>query len=135
MIIEPHEDANVNDVIKGMTSRKTNGNPPRCESLKEIRNKIGNYEAVFTRDQICSPRYKIKLEDFLNESAFRSQGLRPTSYWVGTSADTKLQKFFGLNKKTPQEIAIGAMPVARQRPEARASSSPSTYFVLFFELT
>ena len=88
--MEPHEDANVNEVIKGMTSRITNGNPPRCENLKEIRSKIGNYEAVFTYDQICSPEFKIKPEDFLNESAFRSQGTSHTSQEAGSITYAKL---------------------------------------------
>ena len=130
--MEPHEDANVNEVIKGMTSRITNGNPPRCENLKEIRSKIGNYEAVFTYDQICSPEFKIKPEDFLNESAFRSRGSSHTLKEAGSISDVKLQKFFGLNKKTPQEIAIERDAGSTAATGGTGEQLPFTYIVLFF---
>ena len=53
--------------------------------------------------------FKIKPEDFHNVSAFRSlgsvleKGGEPN---IVANADAKLAKFFGLNKKTPQKIAI-----------------------------
>ena len=106
LIVEPHPDMKVEDLMKGLTERITNGNPPRCANLKEIRIKIGDYEAVYTRVQICSPGFKIKPEDFLNESAFRSQGSSLSSKEAGSISDAKLQNFFGLHKKTPQEIAV-----------------------------
>ena len=52
---------------------------------------------------------KIKPGDFHNVSAFRSRGstlekgVEPN---IVANADAKLAKFFGLSKKTPQEIAI-----------------------------
>lgn len=77
--------------------------------IKEVRVKIGNAEAVYTREEIIRAGFKIKPEDFLNESAFRSRGSsleKGAEPNIVTNADAKLAKFFGLNKKTPQEIAI-----------------------------
>ena len=39
-------------------------------------------------------------------SASRNEGSSLTSNEAGSISDAKLAKFFGLNKKTPQEIAI-----------------------------
>lgn len=53
--------------------------------------------ATMTRD-------KIKPEDFLNESAFRSRGSsleKGAEPNIVTNADAKLAKFFGFGKKTP----------------------------------
>ena len=53
--------------------------------------------------------FKIKPEDFHNVSAFRSRGsalekgVEPN---IVANADAKVAKFFGINKKTPQKIAI-----------------------------
>ena len=53
--------------------------------------------------------FKIKPEDFHNVSAFRSlgsvleKGVEPN---IVANADAKVAKFFGINKKTPQQIAI-----------------------------
>ena len=52
---------------------------------------------------------KIRPEDFHDVSAFRNggsaleKGVEPN---IVANADAKLAKFFGLSKKTPQEIAI-----------------------------
>ena len=53
--------------------------------------------------------FKIKPEDFHNVSASRSlgsvleKGVEPN---IVANADAKVTKFFGINKKTPQQIAI-----------------------------
>ena len=52
---------------------------------------------------------KIKPEDFHNVSAFRSVGSvleKGVVSNIVANADAKVTKFFGINKKTPQEIAI-----------------------------
>lgn len=106
LIVEPHKDITVEDVFFAIKSRIHDGVTPRCSSLKEIRLKIGEYEAVYSRNKIVTDGFKIRLEDFHNVSASQNWGLRPASKREGTSTDAKLAKFFGLNKKTPKEIAI-----------------------------
>lgn len=70
--------------------------------IKELRIRIGNAEAVYSRESIIAKDFKIKPEDFHDVSIFRSEADRP----IERPADAKLAKFFGLNKKTPKEIAI-----------------------------
>ena len=50
--------------------------------------------------------FKIKPEDFHNVSASRNEGSSLTSNEAGSISDAKLAKFFGINKKTLQKIAI-----------------------------
>lgn len=104
IIIEPNEDMSVENMMKAVTSRISNGNYPRSQSLVELRIKIGDYEATYSRADIISKGFKIKPGDFHNVSVSRSQGSSLTSS-AGSISDAKLSKFFGLNKKTPQEIA------------------------------
>lgn len=106
LIVEPHKDITVEDVFFAIKSRIHDGVTPRCSSLKEIRLKIGEYEAVYSRNKIVTDGFKIRLEDFRNVSASQNWGLRPSSKREGTSTDAKLAKFFELNKKSPKEIAI-----------------------------
>ncbi|MDE6080105.1 MAG: hypothetical protein K2G35_08590, partial [Duncaniella sp.] len=94
IILEPQK-MDVHELSNAIHSRT------RRTGINELRIKIGSYEAVYSREQICTPGFKIKPEDFLNESAFRSWG-QPLNE---RPADAKLRQFFGLNKKTPQEIA------------------------------
>ena len=49
---------------------------------------------------------KIKPEDFHNVSASRNEGSSLTSNEAGSISDAKVTKFFGINKKTLQKIAI-----------------------------
>ena len=51
-------------------------------------------------------RFKIKPEDFHNVSASRNEGSSLTSNEAGSISDAKVAKFFGINKKTPQKIAV-----------------------------
>ncbi|MGN0237593.1 MAG: hypothetical protein ACI4AK_05860 [Lepagella sp.] len=104
IIIEPNEDMSVEDMMKAVTSRISNGNYPRSQSLVELRIKIGDYEATYSRADIISKGFKIKPGDFHNVSVSRSQGSSLTSS-AGSISDAKLSKFFGITKKTPQEIA------------------------------
>ena len=107
LIIETHPEMKVGETINALTDRISNRFiPPRCANLKEIRIKVGDYEAVYTREQICEPGFKIKPEDFRNASVSRSRGTSHATKEAGSITDTKLQNFFGLNKKTPQEIAV-----------------------------
>lgn len=107
LIVEMHPAMNVSTTLDAITSRITdNANPPRCPNIKEIRLRVGDYEAVYTRQQIVTKGFKIKPEDFHSVSAPRSQGSSLTSNEAGSISDAKLAKFFGLNKKTPQEAAI-----------------------------
>ena len=50
--------------------------------------------------------FKIKPEDFHNVSASRNEGSSLTSNEAGSISDAKVAKFFGINKKTLQKIAI-----------------------------
>ena len=50
--------------------------------------------------------FKIKPEDFHNVSASRNEGSSLTSNEAGSISDAKVAKFFGINKKTPQKIAV-----------------------------
>lgn len=95
LIVEVHPDMKVSDTLNAITSRITdNTNPPRCFNLKEIRLKIGDCEAVYSREQIVSKGFKIKPEDFHNVSASRSLGSSLTSDEAGSISDAKLAKFF-----------------------------------------
>ena len=106
VIIELHPDMKVSDTLNAITSRITdNTNPPRCSNLKEIRLKVGDYEAVYSREQIISKGFKIKPGDFHNLSISRSLGSSLTSGEAGSISDAKAANFFGLNKKTTLEIA------------------------------
>ena len=75
--------------------------------VSEVRIRIGKLEAVYTRQQIVSPGFKIRPEDFLNESAFRNRGssLKGVEPDIVANADAKVAKFFGLGKETPLETA------------------------------
>lgn len=70
--------------------------------IEELRIRIGNAEAVYSRESIIAKDFKIKPEDFHDVSIFRSEADRP----IERPADAKLAKFFGLNKKSPKEIAL-----------------------------
>ena len=50
--------------------------------------------------------FKIKPGDFHNVSASRNEGSCLTSNEAGSISDAKVAKFFGINKKTPQKIAV-----------------------------
>lgn len=89
IIIEPHPEHMAKDVREALTSRINDRGEGRCTNIREIRVRIGDYEAVYTRDQIVSKGFKIKPEDFLNESAFRSQGARNNPI-----SDAKLRNYF-----------------------------------------
>lgn len=60
----------------------------------------------FTLSAFFTFGFKIKPEDFHNVSASRNEGLSLTSNEAGSISDAKLAKFFGINKKTLQKIAI-----------------------------
>lgn len=95
------------DVSPGMVADAMNSRLKRA-GIKEVRLKIGNAEAVYTRDVIIRDGFKIKPEDFHNVSAFRSRGSsleKGVEPGIVANADAKLSKLFGINKKTPQEIA------------------------------
>lgn len=97
IILEPHP-----DIKPGVLESGIRGRVNQC-GIEEVRLRIGEYEATYTRTQILSRNgFKIKPEDFHNVSAIRSE-VHPTDVEI---TDAKLAKFFGLNKKTPQEIAI-----------------------------
>ncbi len=86
----------------------------RRTNLKEIRIKIGQCEAVYTREEICKKGFKIKPEDFRNASISRSRGTYPAGNEPGHIAmvDAKVAKFFGLDKKLQQENAIAKIQEA-----------------------
>lgn len=88
-----------------------NNRVKRCPTLKEIRIRIGNSEAVYTRGQIVNDNFKIKPEDFRNASVSRSQGVMPK----GHVTDAKVADFFGINKKTVKEVATERHPEAIQK--------------------
>lgn len=62
IILEINSDIKAGDVRNALQDRVN-----RCENLDTIRLKIGEYEAVYTRDEILSEKFKIKLEDFRKE--------------------------------------------------------------------
>lgn len=96
------------DITLGKVEHALQGRLKRA-NIGEVRLKIGNLEAVYTREQIIRDGFKIRPEDFHDVSAFRNggsaleKGVEPN---IVANADAKLAKFFGLSKKTPQEIAI-----------------------------
>ena len=96
------------DITPGKVEHALQGRLKRCE-ISEVRLKIGEKEAIYSREQILKEGFKIRPEDFHNVSAFRNggstleKGVEPN---IVANADAKLAKFFGINKKTPQEIAI-----------------------------
>ena len=96
IILEPDDKTPVGVLESGIKGRLT-----QSAGVKELRVKIGNAEAVYTREQILSNNFKIKPEDFHNVSVSRSEAEGSKEQ----STDAKLRQFFGLNKKTPQEIA------------------------------
>lgn len=55
LIIEVHPDMKAGDAIRAFQNRITDkSNPPRCPNLKEIRLRVGDYEAIYTRNQIVT---------------------------------------------------------------------------------
>ena len=96
IILEPDDKTPVGVLESGIKGRIT-----QSAGVKVLRVKIGNAEAVYTREQILSNNFKIKPEDFHNVSVSRSEAEGSKEQ----STDAKLRQFFGLNKKTPQEIA------------------------------
>lgn len=59
--------------------------------------------------KLFAPDLKIRPEDLLDESVFRNRGsslVKGVEPDIVANADTNLAEFFGLNKKTPQEIAV-----------------------------
>ena len=107
LIVEMHPDMNYVDAQRALQNRITDkADPPRCVNLQEIRIRVGDYEAVYTRQQIVTKGFEIRPGDFHNVSASRNEGSSLTSNEAGSISDAKLAKFFGINKKTPQEIAI-----------------------------
>lgn len=96
------------DATPGVVADAMNSRLKRA-GIKEVRLRIGNAEAVYTKEEIIRDGFKIKPEDFHNVSASRSRGStleKGVEPDIVANADAKLAKFFGLNKKTPQEIAI-----------------------------
>ena len=80
----------------------------RRTNINEIRIKIGDCEAIYTREDIIRDGFKMKPEDFHNVSAFRSWGsypLKGNEPGHIAMVDAKVAEFFGLNKKTVKEIA------------------------------
>ncbi len=103
VILEVDCDATPGVVADAMNSRL------KRAGIKEVRLRIGNAEAVYTKEEIIRDGFKIKPEDFHNVSASRSRGStleKGVEPDIVANADAKLAKFFGINKKTPQEIAI-----------------------------
>ena len=97
IILEPHSDIKLGVLESGIRGRVN-----QC-GINEIRIKIGDYEAIYTRAQILDKNgFKIKLEDFHNVSAFQSEVHR-TDVQI---TNANLAKLFGLDKKTPQIIAV-----------------------------
>lgn len=96
------------DITPGKVEHALQGRLKRCD-ISEVRLKIGDKEALYSREYVLKDGFKIRPEDFHDVSAFRNggstleKGVEPN---IVTNADAKLAKFFGLNKKTPQEIAI-----------------------------
>ncbi len=93
------------EISSGTLSHAMQSRVKRTEGLEEIRLKVGNAEAVYSREQITAKGFKIKPGDFHNVSASRSGGSSLTSDEAGSISDAKVQRLFGINKKTPQEIA------------------------------
>lgn len=79
----------------------------RCKDLKEIRIKIGDCEALYTREQIISNGYKIQPEDFRSASISRRWGSNPKGIEPGHNdmVDAKVMEFFRLHKKSVKKIA------------------------------
>lgn len=102
IILEIDSDATPGMVADAMNDRLKRAN------IREIRLKIGNAEAVYSRDMVIGSGFKIKPGDFDTVSVSRSRGsalekgVEPN---IVANADAKLIKFFGLGKKSPHEIA------------------------------
>lgn len=96
IILEIDSDIRVGTLQSGIRGRVTQNS-----HIEEIRLKVGDAEAVYTRHQILAKDFKIKPEDFHDVSVSRSEAESRD----GRSADAKLQKLFGLNKKSIEEIA------------------------------
>lgn len=96
------------DATPGIVADAMNSRLKRAK-LKEVRLRVGDTEAVYPRDVVVCDGFKIRPEDFHNVSAFRNRGsalgkgVEPN---IVANADAKLAEFFGLNKKTPQEVAL-----------------------------
>ena len=99
IILQIESDISKGDLISAVRDRVR-----RSKNIKELRIKVGDAEAIYLRDEIIKDDFKIKPGDFHIALASRSGGLRP-AIKEGTSTDAKLSKLFGINKKTPQEIA------------------------------
>lgn len=91
----------------GALRNALNNRVKRCDNIREIRIKIGDLEAVYTRERIIHKGFKIKPGDFRNASTSRSRGSYPMGNEPGHIAmvDAKVADFFGLNKRTVTEIA------------------------------
>jgi anti-sigma28 factor (negative regulator of flagellin synthesis) len=88
-------DIRVGDFTNALTDRIS-----RCKGFKELRIRIGDCEAVYTREEILRDGFKIKPEDFHIGQSLRSRGVQ-----LSPNTATKLDNFFGTSKKTPKEIA------------------------------
>lgn len=70
----------------------------RAENLKEMRIRVGNAEAVYSRKYIISHGFKIKPGDFHIVTVSRIRGTWLASEEVDSITDAKLRKFFGFAK-------------------------------------
>jgi hypothetical protein len=85
LIIEIRSDIKVGEFTDAVTDRLN-----RCESLKELRVKIGDCEAVYTREEILRDGFKIKPEDFHIGQSLRSRGVQ-----LSPNTIAKIDNFFG----------------------------------------
>jgi hypothetical protein len=95
IILKIDSDIRVGDFTNALTDRIS-----RCKGFKELRIRIGDCEAVYTREEILRDGFKIKPEDFHIGQSLRSRGVQ-----LSPNTATKLDNFFGTSKKTPKEIA------------------------------
>jgi hypothetical protein len=88
IILEIGSDIKVGDFTDALTNRLK-----RCKNMKELRIKIGDCEAVYTKDEIIEDGFKIKPEDFHIGPSLRSQGVQ-----LSLNTIAKLENFFGTAK-------------------------------------
>lgn len=87
------------DATSGVVSDALNGRLKRC-NIKEVRIKIGESEAVYSRDIIIQDGFNIKPEDFHIMTVSRSRGssLKKVEPSIVADTDAKLRKFFSSAK-------------------------------------
>lgn len=93
IILQIESEISVDDLSDAIQDRVV-----RAENLKEIRIRVGNAEAIYTREYIISNGFKIKPGDFHNVTVSRKRGTWLASEEVDSITDTKLRKFFGFAK-------------------------------------